>query len=142
MSGSLTIPVGFRFYQPDPNITAWRREDKRLRQKGVSKKYRTAKPERDDNYPTKISLAVDLLKNFKVQFDCIKIRATIADAFYGSKEFVDGAVSATGQNQVLSQIKKTQLINVNGKFIQVHKFFSNYHGKSQYSFKVFSILIS
>ena len=131
VSGSLTIPVGFRFYQPDPNITAWRREDKRLRQKGVSKKYRTAKPERDDNYPTKISLAVDLLKNFKVQFDCIKIRATIADAFYGSKEFVDGAVSATGQNQVLSQIKKTQLINVNGKFIQVHKFFSNYHGKSE-----------
>ena len=131
VSDSLTIPVGFKFYQPDPNITKWRREDKRLRQKGVTKKYRPEQPMRDINYPTKISLSLDLLRGFKSQFDTIKIKAVIADAFYGNKEFFDGVVSTTGQKQVLSQIKKTQLINVGGKFIQAQKFFKNYRGKTE-----------
>ena len=55
----------------------------------------------------------------------------IADAFYGNKEFFDGVISTTGQDQVLSQIKKTQLINVGGKFIQAQNFFKNYRGKTE-----------
>jgi hypothetical protein len=30
--------------------------------------------------------------------------------FYGTKEFIEEAVRITGQTQVISQIKKTQLI--------------------------------
>ena len=33
----ITIPVGFSFYQPDPNISAWKKEDVRLRKKKVAK---------------------------------------------------------------------------------------------------------
>ncbi len=34
---TITILVGFRFYEPDPDISAWRKEDKRLRKKGIQK---------------------------------------------------------------------------------------------------------
>lgn len=131
VSDTLTISVGFRFYEPDPAISAWRKEDKRLRQLGVSKKHRPRMPERNPAYPTKISLAVNMMRSFASDFNTIKIKATIADTFYGNKEFFDGAVSATGQTQVLSQIKKTQLINVNGRFIQVQNFFNSDEGKTE-----------
>ena len=131
VSDTLTLPVGFRFYEPDPAISAWRKEDKRLRKRGVPKKHRPTMPERHSNYPTKLSLAVDMLTGFKSDFSGIKIKATIADTFYGNKKFFEGAVAATGQSQVLSQIKKTQLINVNGYFIPVQKFFENYQGKTE-----------
>jgi hypothetical protein len=127
----LSIPVGFSFYEPDPAISAWKKEDKRLRQKGVSKQFRPKKPERDENYPTKIMLGLQLLSMFKKYFSLIKIKAVIADAFYGSKEFFDGAVAITEQTQILSQLRKSQLINVNGSFIKVEKFFEQYTGKTE-----------
>lgn len=34
----ITIPVGFSFYRPDPALQAWKKEDKRLKKMGVSKK--------------------------------------------------------------------------------------------------------
>ena len=33
----VTIPVGFRFFEPDPVLSAWRKKDKQLRLKGVAK---------------------------------------------------------------------------------------------------------
>lgn len=125
----LTIPVGFSFYEPDPAISAWKKEDKRLRKKGVSKQYRPKPPDRDPQYPTKIELGLKLLSDFVTHFSLIRIKATIADAFYGSAEFFCQAAKITHQPQVISQIKKTQLINVNGKFIPVESFFANYAGK-------------
>ena len=53
VTDKLTIPVGFEFHETDPKLTAWNKEDKRLRQKGVAKKYRPNKPEIDKNYPSK-----------------------------------------------------------------------------------------
>jgi hypothetical protein len=35
---SVTIPVGFAFYMPDPALTAWTKEDKRLKKQGMTKK--------------------------------------------------------------------------------------------------------
>lgn len=128
---SLTIPVGFFFYEPDPAISAWKKEDRRLRKKGVAKQYRPQRPGRHPNYPTKIELGLKLLTEFVKNFSLIRIKATIADTFYGSAEFFCGAVEITKQPQVISQIKKTQLINVNGKFIPVEKFFANYAGRTE-----------
>lgn len=131
VSESLSIPVGFCFYEPDPAISAWKREDKRLRQKGVSPQYRPARPERDPAYPTKLSLALNLLEVFIKNFSFIRIKAVIADTFYGSKEFMDGAIAVTKQPQAISQLKKTQLINVAGKFIPVGDYFANYQGTTE-----------
>jgi hypothetical protein len=128
---SLSIPVGFSFYEPDPAISAWKREDRRLRKQGVKKKFRPLRPERSAQYPTKLALGLKLLEEFTHRFPSIRIKATTADTFYGSKEFFDGAAKITGQRQVISQIKKTQLINVNGRFVRVENFFENYAGKTE-----------
>jgi hypothetical protein len=131
VSNELTIPVGFKFYEPDPVKRAWHKEDKRLRQKGVEKQYRPAKPKYDPTYPTKKELALELIKEFSDSYKTIKIKAVAADALYGIKEFMKGAAEYTGQSQVISQIAKSQLINVNGKYIAIGKFFENYIGKTE-----------
>ena len=131
VSDELTIPVGFKFYEPDPAKRSWHKEDKRLRQKGVEKQYRPKKPEYDPAYPTKKELALELIKEFSDSYKTIKIKAVAADALYGIKEFMKGAAEYTRQSQVISQIAKTQLINVNGKYTAIGKFFENYNGKTE-----------
>lgn len=131
VSNELTIPVGFKFYEPDPAKRAWHKEDKRLRQKGVEKRYRPERPKYDPTYPTKKELALELIKEFSDSYKTIKIKAVAADALYGIKEFMKGAAEYTRQSQVISQIAKSQLINVNGKYVAIGKFFENYIGKTE-----------
>lgn len=131
VTDSLSIPVGFSFYEPDPALSAWKREDKRLRKKGVAKKYRPQRPERNTQYPTKIEIGLQLLREFMKNFSFIRIKSVLADTFYGNADFFQGASAITKQPQVINQIKKTQLINVNGTFITVNDFFSNYKGKKE-----------
>ena len=131
VTDKVTIPVGFEFYAPDPNISSWKREDKRLRKSGVKKEFRPKRPERKPDFPTKKALSLKLLKSFCNDFKMVKVKAVIADAFYGTKDFLEGASIVTGQRQIISQIRKTQLINVNGKHIQAQKFFKNYQGKTE-----------
>jgi len=131
VSETLTIPVGFCFYEPDPKMTAWRKEEKRLKEKEVAKKYRPPAPAEDPNYPGKKLLALKLLSNFASLFPAIRIKAVAIDMFYGTKEFIDEAEKITGQKQIISQIKKTQLINVNGRNMAIGEFFKNYQGKTE-----------
>lgn len=131
VSNELTIPVGFEFYEPDPEMIRWRKENKRLREKDVEKKYRPQKPTDNPNYPSKKLLGLKLLADFSRDFSFIRVKATVADAFYSTKEFIDEAAKLTGQPQVISQIKKTQLINVNGQNISISKFFEHYQGKTE-----------
>ena len=125
-----TFPVGFSFYAPDPNLVKWRKEDRRLRKKGVAKKYRPIEPIRNQDYPAKIEIALRLLKNFVLNFNNIIIKAVVADNLYASKDFIEKAAEITKQRQIITQIKQTQLINPNGKNIKVKEFFGNYSGKS------------
>jgi len=60
----VTIPVGFEFYMPDPELTAWNKKDKQLKKLGFSKIQRPEKPPRNENYPTKQEIALVLLKIF------------------------------------------------------------------------------
>lgn len=131
VSETLTVPVGFCFYEPDPKMSAWRKEEKRLKEKEVAKKHRPPAPVEDPNYPGKKALALKLLSDFMKLFPTIRIKAVAADAFYGTKDFIDEAAKITGQNQVISQIKKTQLINVNGRNVAIGGFFKNYSGKTE-----------
>ena len=131
VTDKVTIPVGFEFYQPDPEMSAWVKEDKRLRGKKVPKKFRPEKPEPNEQYPSKKSLAIKLINSFASDFKDIKIKATVADAFYNTKEFFDAASISGKQSQIISQIKSTQLINVGGQFKQVGEFFKNFQGKTE-----------
>jgi hypothetical protein len=106
VSETLTIPVGFCFYEPDPKMIAWRKEEKRLKEKEVAKCHRQPMPAEDANYPGKKALALKLLSSFMKLFPAIRIKAVTVDMFYGTKDFIDEAEKITGQKQIISQIKK------------------------------------
>lgn len=131
VTDKVTIPVGFEFYQPDPAMSKWTKEDKRMRKNGVLKKYRPEKPSVNPDYPSKKDFGLKLVNDFVSNFPSIKIKATVADAFYNTKDFFQSISTTTKQPQVISQIKQTQLINVGGVFQQVGKFFANFKGKTE-----------
>ncbi len=131
VSQELTLPVGFKFFSPDPAKTAFSKEDKILRKKGVAKEYRGVAPADNPDYPSKKELAISMIETFVRHYPHVRIKATVADAEYGKKDFMNKAYSITGDKQVISQIAKNQLINVNGVYIQTEKFFSNYQGKME-----------
>jgi hypothetical protein len=56
----LTLPVGFTFYQPAPELSAWYKQDKALKQQNVPPKQRPPKPPPNPSYPTKQELALRL----------------------------------------------------------------------------------
>lgn len=61
----VTFPMGFRFYEPDPELCVWRKQDKALRQKGSANKQRPSRPKPDHcRYLTMQSLTLDMLQKF------------------------------------------------------------------------------
>ena len=58
----ISIPVGFVFYQPAPELSAWYKKDKALKKQGVPTKQRPPKPAPNPQYPTKEQLALRLLE--------------------------------------------------------------------------------
>ena len=126
ITDKITIPCGFAFYQPDPDLKKWEKQDKQLRKDGIKKQQRPKKPSKNKKYPTKLEIAYSLLDQFfKAKFD-IKIRCIVADAFYGSAEFVEKASQLNNRIQVISQIRSNQLVrNERGLLVEVSQFFKN-----------------
>lgn len=85
------MPVGFKFYMPDPVISDWNKEEEKMKAEGTPKSDRPAKPKNDPDYPKKIELALLLLEEFKECHPEITVKCVLADALYGSKEFMSGA---------------------------------------------------
>lgn len=131
VSRNITIPVGFCFHEPDPKQSVWRKEDERLRRNGVIKKHRPDRPKIDSNYPGKKELGLKLLSTFMALDTNIKIRAVVADAFYDTVDFMTQAAEITNQQQVISQIKKTQKIIINNIEHEAESFFKNYTGHTE-----------
>ncbi len=121
---SVTIPVGFAFYMPDPVLTAWTQEDKRLKKQGVSQNDRPVRPERNGAYPTKTQLALGLLQAFKAAHGAIKIKAVLADALYGEAAFMDEATRIVDGTQVISQLRENQTIEYRGKKRNLKNYFN------------------
>lgn len=126
----VNIPVGFRFYQNDPLWLAWKREDERLRKRGVKKKYRPVEVTRDyENYPTKQTLGVSLVKAFKqlhrLHFPTFELKAILADCFYGTKSWCDKVSVIYPKVQIISQLKCNQIITVKGKSVNLVDYFGD-----------------
>ena len=100
---------------PDPVLSAWNKEDARLKKKDVPKKDRPPEPARNPKYPTKLDLALRLLSEFADNHSEIKVTAIMADALYGKGEFMDKASLIFGGIQVISQLRKNQNIIYKGK---------------------------
>lgn len=127
----ITIPVGFAFYMPDPELKAWKKLDEKLRKQGVPKNQRPLKPKRNKNYPTMLEIALTLLETFKKNHPNIRIKCIFADALYGTKKFLDSASRIFGCIQVISQIRSNQNICYRNKNMPVEKYFTRYPGTVQ-----------
>lgn len=121
---TITLPVGFAFYKPDQALTAWRKEDKRLKKSGMAKKDRPVQPVRDSLHPTKTQLALRLLQAFKDAHGDIKIKAVLADALYGEVGFMDTASRIFDIKQVISQLRENQIIEYKGKKRNLKDYFN------------------
>ena len=120
----VTIPVGFKFYKPDPALKNWEKENEKLKKQGVPKKERPKKPERDPQYPTKVQIALELLRDFKKLCPQFVVKCVLADALYGSKNFLFEASLIFDSVQVVSQLRKNQNICVNGQKISIEEYFA------------------
>jgi hypothetical protein len=127
----ITIPVGFSFYVPDPELSAWYKEIKKCKKQGVPKNQRPKKPPKNENYPTIPEIALMLLEQFKIYHPDIKIKCIFADALYGTAKFLDGASKIFGGIQVISQLRYNQNVSYRNKKITVEEYFSRHPGTTQ-----------
>jgi hypothetical protein len=124
----ISMPVGFGFYQPAPELSAWYKQAKGLKKQGVPPKQRPPKPAPNAQYPTKQQLALRLLAAFKAQHPDIRVHGIVADALYGTGAFVDEASAMFGGVQVLSQIRSNQNIRAGKREQHVADYFVTHPG--------------
>lgn len=131
VTSTVTLPVGFVFYIPDPVKKEWEKRDNVLKKQGVKKKDRPAQPATNPAYPTKPELALKLLRNFRDNFSNVKIKVVLADALYGIGSFMDKASELFGGIQVLSQLRNNQNVQFFNKKMKVSDYFGKYAGVQQ-----------
>lgn len=131
VSDTITIPVGFKFYAPAPELTAWRKEEARLVKNKVAKKYRPAKPQKNPEYPSKLELAQQLVKEFVTNHESFHVKAVVADAAYSTTDFMNQCSEYCKGAQVVSEIKNNQLVFFNNRYMKVSDLFSNYIGTTE-----------
>ena len=128
---AITLPVGFTFYQPAPELSAWDKKDKALKKQGVPAKQRPPQPPPNPHYPPKQALALRLLAHFHAQHPTFRVQCITADALYGTATFVDGASALFGGVQVISQVRSNQNIRVHKREQHVADYFATHPGTPQ-----------
>lgn len=123
-----TFPIDFRFYTPDPALSAWHKKNKALKKLGIPGKERPKKPKPNPDYPTKQALALEMVDAFSLAFSDVKINAVIADALYSTAAFMDKVSIATGGAQVVSQLRSNQLMFSQGKKVRLTHYFARQAG--------------
>ena len=125
----VTIPVDFRFYMPDPDISQWRKQWDILKKQGVPPQQRPKRPEPNKDFPTKQTLALVMIQDFREHFPSVVIRGILADALYGDAPFMDTASSVfSGEAQVVSQLRWNQKVIHRGKELSLATCFKHYLG--------------
>jgi hypothetical protein len=126
----VTLPIDFRFYVPDPAVSAWRKKVKEQKKQGIAAKEREKRPLKNDYFPSKMERALEMIQGFTKSFPEIKIRAVLADALYGNAAFMDQAATATQGAQVISELRSNQLIISRGKAVPLTRYFARQEGVS------------
>ena len=125
----VTIPVDFRFYMPDPDVSQWRKQWDILKKQGVPPQQRPKRPEPNKDFPTKQALALVMIQDFREHFPSVVIRGILADALYGDAPFMDTASSVfSGEAQVVSQLRWNQKVIHRGKELSLATCFKHYLG--------------
>ena len=121
---TVTVPVGVRFYRPDPAYRAWEKEDKRLAKKGVKAAHRPKAPQPNPDYPSKHEVALALIAEFHRHHPEVAIEAVLADAAFGTRDFMTTARTNAGCSQVISQLRENQLVQVQNQWLSVKDYFA------------------
>jgi hypothetical protein len=125
---TISLPVGFAFDQPAPELSAWYKQAKALKKQGVPKQQRPSKPPANPAFPTKQHLALRLLERFHAHHPTLRVHCIMADALYGTAPFVDGAAVTFGGVQVISQIRSNQKVRVHQREQHVADYFATHPG--------------
>ncbi len=124
----VTIPVGFRFFMPNPELTAWRKQNKLLKDAGIPAKKRPEKPKPDPRYPTMQALALDMCSEFTRTFPDFTVKGVLADALYGTGAFMDTCAEITGKAQVVSQLRSNQQVMSRNSKVSLKSYFARQSG--------------
>jgi hypothetical protein len=127
----VTVPVGVEFYMPDPALTAWYKQERHFKARGVPHAERPAKPTPNPKYPTKQRIALRLLEQFRMAFPTVKIQGILADTLYGTATFLDQAAALFDGVQVMSQLRKNQKVRYKTQEWAVETFFQKFPGVPQ-----------
>jgi hypothetical protein len=128
---TVTVPVGFRFFCPDPKQVAWRQEDTRLKRLKVAKAQRPARPALHPAYPSKAQLALALIQAFRHAHPQVRVKAVLADALYGTQAFMDQAAAIGDGAQTVSQLRGNQKVRFRGRERTLTAFFAASPGVPQ-----------
>ncbi len=110
-------------------MSAWRKQNQVLKVQGIPARERPAKPAPDhENFPTLQALSLDMIRAFVSGFPALRIRAVLADALYGTSEFVDTASALTGGAQIVSQLRSTQIVSSRNSTARLQSYFSRQSG--------------
>lgn len=123
---AVTISVGFSFFVPDPKLRKWNKQNERLKKLHVPARERSHRPERNENYPTKQEIAQRLFAQFRADHPGVQVKAVLADAFYGTGDFVDGALAVFGGIQVVSELRCNQNIRYKNRQLHVSEYFDRH----------------
>ena len=124
----ITIPVGFKFYMPDPAVTRWRKKCGQLKKIGIPPARRPKRPPENPNCPSKNEPAIQRLEEFKEKYPDVKVNCINADALYGNKKFLAGAASVYKTTRTISRIDRNRNVRHRGKDISVKEYFSRNSG--------------
>ena len=125
VTAKVTIPIGFKFYENDPEWIKWKKEADRLAKKKVTKAHRPKELVRDmAKYPTKLSLSVQLAADFKAYFPDFVVLSIQGDCFYGTQDWTSGMAKIYPKAQILSQLKSNQIIKYQNKELSLNTYFS------------------
>ena len=128
---TVTIPIAFEYYQPDPVYSGWAKVNQRLQKQGVAASQRPKKPPSNPQYPSKQQLALILLEQFAFNYPPVKVKAVLADALYGNAHFMETARQLFSETQVISQLRCHQTIDYRGRSWRLDEYFKAYPGVKQ-----------
>ena len=131
VSATLTVPVGFAFYEPDPVRRAWDQRDRELKRQGIPKRQRPPEPVRDPAYPTKAEVGLGLLEQFRQGHPTVTVKAVLADALYGTAAFLDRASAIFDGVQVIRQLRSNQKVRFRHRSLTLAQYFARYPGVRQ-----------
>lgn len=131
VSATITVPVGFAFYEPDPVRRAWDKRDRELKRQGIPKRQRPPEPARDPAYPTKLERGLELLERFRQWHPTVTVKAVLADALYGTAAFLNRAGATFGGVQVISQLRSNQKVRFRNRSLTLEQYFARYPGVRQ-----------